>query len=89
MSTLQGVARSYKEALLERYKMGFAKDAHDYMKSTWKTMSDLDWALMGADTVAPVESFKEEALTEAQWLQDSPSKKVPKIQAVIHEEVIE
>lgn len=64
MDSLQVALKKYKEALPERYRLGFSKGARDYMRSTWKVMLDLEWSLIGDDTVAQVESFKAEALEE-------------------------
>lgn len=61
VDSLQASVRRLKEALPERYNLGFAKGATDYMRSTWQVMPDLNWALLGEDAVKQVENFKAEA----------------------------
>lgn len=76
IEALQNTVKKFKKALPERYKMGFSKGVHDYMKSTWKVLPDLDWALLGADAVTQVEAFKAEAAAEVSKSPNSSSKKV-------------
>lgn len=80
--SLQVALKKYKEVLPERYRMGYAKGARDYMKSTWKVMPNLEWALLGDDAVGQVETFKAEVLAES-WKPQTPihgkSSKLPAV----------